>query len=51
MPGGGAQDVTLVRAADLVVRDEDGTYFRVEERQLLLPQLPDTGRCPPRRRA
>lgn len=30
----------MIRAADLVVQDEDGAYFRVEERQLLLPQLP-----------
>ncbi|AZI45380.1 hypothetical protein EHF33_20945 (plasmid) [Deinococcus psychrotolerans] len=38
----GRQDVTLIRADDLLVRDQTGAHFRVNERHLLFPDPPPT---------
>lgn len=37
---GGVEEVTLVRADDLLVQDANGSYYRAQADQLLLPEAP-----------
>lgn len=36
----GVEDVTLIRADDLLVQDRNGSYYRADAEQLLLPEAP-----------